>query len=837
MKRRVAVVSSCCPPLPGRPATGGGLRTAQLVQTLTSAGHSVVLFVERDALPEDPPAGIRPFQADTLQAALKAARPSVIVVEQWALVAALGTVDKPLVLDLHGSLLLENVYRRGEPDLVLDAGAKLQALHRADLLLCPAPVQLHHFASWATLAGFDPRELPLALLPLALPGTPTGRKAKSPPLRLVYGGARWPWIDSLDSLQATVDAVEALDGASLDVFTYEPPRHGLPLEEDLGTWADVDEVLAGRERVTHHDGVGQDAYAAFLRAEATVALDLWAPNPERLLAATTRSGEFLHAGLPVITVAGSAWAEELVASGAGWALPPNDPGALSALLSELSKTPAKIAAASRAATALMAESHSLDTAGRTLVEFVAAPHRPPRSPATLVDSIVAVRQAHVDEVLRSERLAHEDEHTRLVAGHREEVSQLRAAHRGEVDELSARHAAVADQLRDAHRADVDRLSTERRDAVEAQGARHDQEIDALGQAHQLQVRALSEEHRAAMDAAVAAHREQAEALAASYREQMDVATTERRAEVLRMAEEAQQAASEAQARHRAELADAVAERKAEAIRLSDEAQQAAAEAQTRHRAELAESVAERKAEVIALATQAQQDREEAEARHHAELTEAAAERKAEVLLIVARAQQDRNEAEARHREELTDAVARHRLAEDDARTAVGRSAGELETAVEEHRAQMAAASAEHRAEMEANAGRHRLEVEGLVIAWQARLDTATERGRSDRHQAREARTRLEVELRAEIARAQGRLSEAHEALSSAQEDRSAARAELEQTRAELAESRATFAAKLRERLGHLDALPGRTRPALHLAKLWVEHALDRSTRGPGPGEG
>ena len=41
MKRRVALVSSCTPPLPGVPATGGGLRTAQLLETLRGAGHSV----------------------------------------------------------------------------------------------------------------------------------------------------------------------------------------------------------------------------------------------------------------------------------------------------------------------------------------------------------------------------------------------------------------------------------------------------------------------------------------------------------------------------------------------------------------------------------------------------------------------------------------------------------------------------------------------------------------------------------------------------------------------------------------------------------------------------
>ena len=165
MKRRVAIVSSCCPPLPGHPVTGGGLRTAQLVETVRAAGHTPVLLLEAEAIPESAPAAISraAFAREELPARLKKLRPSIVVVEQWALVPSLGETNRPLVIDLHGSLLLENVYRRGEADLVLDAGTKIEALRRADLLLTPSSTQLHHFGAWATLAGFDPTTLLLNL--------------------------------------------------------------------------------------------------------------------------------------------------------------------------------------------------------------------------------------------------------------------------------------------------------------------------------------------------------------------------------------------------------------------------------------------------------------------------------------------------------------------------------------------------------------------------------------------------------------------------------------------------------------------------------------------------
>ncbi len=813
MKRRVAIASSCCPPLPGRPVTGGGLRTAQLVATLEAAGHAVVLFVERAALPEDAPTSIRAFDVEDLKGQIEAARPSVVVVEQWALLAHLDGLKKPLVVDLHGSLLLENVYRRGEPDLVLDAGTKLTSLHRADLLLTPAPAQLHHFASWATLAGFDPRELPLDLLPLALPGEPQPRKAKKPPLRLVYGGARWPWIDSLAALNAAAAAVQDIDGATLDVFTYDPPRHGLPLEEDLGTWAEVDAALADRERVTHHHGVGQDEYAAFLRDRATVALDLWSPNPERLLAATTRSGEFLHAGLPVITVAGSAWAEELASTGAGWALPPDDDAALVDLLSALAKSPPRVAAASRAATALMAGPHSLEEAGRALIAFVAAPHRPPRSEATLVDAIVAVRQAHLDETLRSERAAHEDEHARLVFAHRAEVSQLRAAHRLEVDDLSRRHADVADQLRSAHRADVDRLTAESRASSEAQAARHDAEVESLRDDHKAEIQALSDDHRTALDAIVAEHREQADALASSYRDQMAAATAERKDEVVRIVARAQQDLDEVEARHRAELTEVVAGHR--------NALEDAHTAVERSASELEAAVEEHRRQMAATVEEHQVQMATTVEAHQVQMATASAEHRAEVE---AGAERERAEAQARtehHRNELAQTVVDWQ---------------EQLKAASEREQDAAEATRGAHATLEAEAARHRVELEETVASWQARLDTATERARSDRHQARESRTRLEVELRAELARTEAQLSASREETHRARGEVDRVRAELDQCRDELAASRATLAARLRDRLGQVEPLPGRARPALSLAKLWVEHALDRGTRGPGTGE-
>ena len=215
MRRKIALITSCAPPTRGAPVTGGGLRTLQLLQTLEGAGHSVTLMIEKAALSKGAKKSWKnnSFVAEDLEQSLASLRPDVVVSEQWALLSHLGDWDGPTVVDLHGSLMLENTYRRGRSELMMDAGAKVAALRRVDLMLVPAPVQLHHFASWATLAGFDPRELPLRLLPLAVEGTPAPRKhGRSPVLKLVYGGARWPWINSSEALSTAADFVAGHSG-------------------------------------------------------------------------------------------------------------------------------------------------------------------------------------------------------------------------------------------------------------------------------------------------------------------------------------------------------------------------------------------------------------------------------------------------------------------------------------------------------------------------------------------------------------------------------------------------------------------------------------------------
>jgi hypothetical protein len=222
---------------------------------------------------------------------------------------------------------------------------------------------------------------------------------------------------------------------------------------------------------------------------ATVAIDVWEPNPERTLAATTRTIEFLWAGLPVITVEGAAWSEELLATGAGWTIPAGPEGAeaLHALLRDLHADPARIAAASKAATALVRGRHAPAKAAEQLTAFIADPSRPPRASASLVASMVAVREAHLDAALQSLKDAHRAEHDRLVAAHRAEVDGLRSEHRAEVEKLSAGARDETTRMSAARDAQTARMAEERRQEVERLSATTASELVARDERHRTEI--------------------------------------------------------------------------------------------------------------------------------------------------------------------------------------------------------------------------------------------------------------------------------------------------------------------------------------------------------------
>lgn len=291
MKQKILFCTVDVPPTPKGNTFGGGVRVQTLAALLRSWGHEVVIAVQQEQNPGRPPIpkGFPQFSLANLDLFVAKQDPDVVLFEQWHLLSYLDDCKRPIVVDLHGSLLLENAFR-GLGDLVQNASAKIKAFAKADLFIVPNNRQKDYFYGHALLCGKRPEDIAIAVVPQLLSETPPKRVALSG-MHLLYAGNLWPWIQSTRELTSIASAIRGKKDASLTMRVGNP----LGQEHGLATLADSPSIafsgLVPRSEIT----------AAY--KNANLAVDLYEYNAERYLAASTRSWEYLWAGLPVLTYA------------------------------------------------------------------------------------------------------------------------------------------------------------------------------------------------------------------------------------------------------------------------------------------------------------------------------------------------------------------------------------------------------------------------------------------------------------------------------------------------------------------------------------------------------
>jgi glycosyltransferase involved in cell wall biosynthesis len=376
VRRRVLVLTRDLVPYPGLATSGGGLRAWGLGEALRGCGHEVVYSVPRQLVPPGEaaePLRQMAFELGDLHSVLLRAEPDVLLIEQWGLATYLQEASLPLILDLHGSLVLENAFRQHR-SLTSNAAAKIKALRKADLVICPGVRQRAYFAAWMMMAGADPRAIPVAVVPVAMPPTlPAHGPFEPGPATVVYGGQLWPWIDSRTALVAAVDALRET-GGELQLYVQEPRSvHLLPFDSSTRVAAAaLPEEVRRASVVRLHEMVPRDELLARY-AQAHLALDVYACNSERELAVTTRTVEYLWCGLPVVYGNYGELAALIADYKAGWVVPPDDGEAIRRTLVEALSDPAELARRSSNAQRLVRERLAWDRTIEPLDRFVRDP--------------------------------------------------------------------------------------------------------------------------------------------------------------------------------------------------------------------------------------------------------------------------------------------------------------------------------------------------------------------------------------------------------------------------------------------------------------------------------
>jgi glycosyltransferase involved in cell wall biosynthesis len=313
-----------------------------------------------DALDRPAPAEVEAlaWRPAAMHEVVERTEPDVVLVCGWAVMANLAQdplLEVPVVLDQHGPHMLERHYQGvGEPE---ENGAqKRRALKAADFFSCAGERQLEYFQDWLRQAGWTEQErsersaaMPFSLSPELPPRWPAEE------LTFVYGGVWLPWQDPSTGLLALAEQLKRRDQGVLRLFGGKHPW----IEIDGGVFEGLVAKLEAIPRVVHE---GQVNHAELIRqyTKAHVAIDLMKRNPERELAFTSRTVEFLWCGLPVLYNDYSELSDLIREYDAGWTVDPERPEQIAAALDEIFGRPELVDRKSENAQRLVRERLSWD---------------------------------------------------------------------------------------------------------------------------------------------------------------------------------------------------------------------------------------------------------------------------------------------------------------------------------------------------------------------------------------------------------------------------------------------------------------------------------------------
>ena len=368
---RVLIISSDILPLPGLPTTGAGLRAWGLGQGLAARGHTVVYSMPAAALEGRRTAdrSIRElaWTGRDLSQVIRHAAPAVVVACNWPVAANIDDCPVPLVLDQHGPHLLERQYQAAFRGFEDNVRAKRLALGKADYFTCAGDLQRPYFLPWLMQAGFRFDDERVCTIPISLsPDLPSHTCWDE--LTFVYGGVFLPWQDPRAGLREVLAQLRQRDQGRLMFFGGQHPVYPV----DTGLFEALRGELDQHPRVRVQPMVAHDELIEAYR-HAHVALDLMARNPERELAFTTRTVEYLWCGLPVIYNDYSELSHYIRAYQAGWTIDPDDPAALRAAVSEVFEQPDRVRDYGRNAQRLVRERLTWDRTIEPLDAICRAP--------------------------------------------------------------------------------------------------------------------------------------------------------------------------------------------------------------------------------------------------------------------------------------------------------------------------------------------------------------------------------------------------------------------------------------------------------------------------------
>ncbi|HDH96367.1 MAG TPA: glycosyltransferase, partial [Proteobacteria bacterium] len=373
MRKTILIVTCEAAPNPKRPTSGGTLRIWGIAEGLKSKGFRVLISVPKEKLSDDDPKDLKELAHEYKDIGLVVARSgcNAVIVEQWGTATYLDECGLPYVVDLHGSLALENLYGKGT-DITSDAYTKIETLAKADMLTCPNARQKDYFTAWFIMAGRDIKKHPVEVVPIGMPPE-LPRRSRSKELRVVYGGTMWPWIDPFPGIEIVASKLDRSKKGTLELYVAPPADEGL-----RECFEELRKRLKGYKSVKWFEHIPRSELLKRYRS-AALAFDLYAFNLERYLASTTRTYEYLWCGLPVLYPDYGELADEIETAGAGFVVDPTDTDSIADVVDRILKKPELLWNMGKNAQKLISSRFTWDKTVEPLARFIDKPAHEPAS--------------------------------------------------------------------------------------------------------------------------------------------------------------------------------------------------------------------------------------------------------------------------------------------------------------------------------------------------------------------------------------------------------------------------------------------------------------------------
>jgi len=344
------VVTGDPPPSPGEPANGAGLRAWGIAYGLRQLGIDARLVAPSDSLPPDhlplPEDQLR-LERRSIAGALALSQQRgqgpcpALVFQHWGIMdEVLQALSHELqrrpamALDLAGPHLLEREFL-GSHGAAESLASKMRALQRSDYLQCGGTTQSAYFRGLAALASASPAP-PVSIAEFVLPvrdwsqapGEPSqllrALESLERPL-LLFCGLALPWQDPRWALG---EALHWLDTQGHGTLLVVSPPLGVGGSSGFG------EAIENHARTRRLGKLAFDDVLDICRA-ADLAVDLFAPNDERLMAVPSRTAAYAAAGLPILFNDYSDWSAAMGSVIPGAAVAHGDSASFSTALHQL----------------------------------------------------------------------------------------------------------------------------------------------------------------------------------------------------------------------------------------------------------------------------------------------------------------------------------------------------------------------------------------------------------------------------------------------------------------------------------------------------------------------